>query len=71
MRATVRKANTYLSVQYAAMLEYRMEIFLWAISTVLPLIMMGLLLANGKRTITSWLRAAGLQDEFREYYYFL
>ncbi|MDP7034806.1 MAG: ABC-2 family transporter protein [Planctomycetota bacterium] len=41
MRATLRKANTYLSVQYAAMLEYRMEIFLWAISTLLPLIMMG------------------------------
>ena len=37
----------------------------------LPLIMMGLLLANGKRTVTSWLRAAGLQDEFREYYCFL
>lgn len=37
----------------------------------LPLILMGLLLANGRRTVTAWLRAAGLSAEFREYYYFL
>ena len=41
MRKTVRKARTILAVQYAYMLEYRAELFLWAISTILPLIMMG------------------------------
>ena len=37
----------------------------------LPLIFIGVVLANGRRTVTSWLRAAGLSLEFREYYYFL
>ena len=37
----------------------------------LPLIMIGMLLANGKRTVTSWLRAAGLQKKFQNYYAFI
>ena len=37
----------------------------------LPLIMIGMLLANGKRTVTSWLRAAGLQENFQNYYVFV
>lgn len=37
-----RVASTLLSVQYAYMLEYRAEIFLWAMVGVLPLILMGL-----------------------------
>ena len=37
----MRKWWTYLSVYYAYMLEYRAELFLWMIATVLPLIMMG------------------------------
>ena len=48
MRATLRKANTLLSVQYAQMLEFRAEIFLWAISTLLPLIMMGPWMVAGR-----------------------
>ncbi len=35
-------AYTLLSTQYALMLEYRAEIFLWAISGILPLIMYGI-----------------------------
>ncbi len=37
----------------------------------LPLILVGLLLPTGRRTVTSWLRAAGLHAEFREYCYFI
>ncbi len=41
MRAWLRKMKTFIVVQYALMLEYRAEIFFWAVATILPLIMMG------------------------------
>jgi hypothetical protein len=31
----------------------------------------GILFASGRRTVTSWLRAAGISDDFQDYYYFL
>jgi len=31
----------------------------------------GVLFARGKRTVASWLRAAGLQDDYKKHYYFL
>jgi hypothetical protein len=31
----------------------------------------GVLFGRGRRTVSSWLRAAGLSDDFRAYYYFL
>ena len=37
----------------------------------LPVLLMGILFANGRRTVTSWLRAAGISDDFQDYYYFL
>jgi hypothetical protein len=37
---------------------------------LLPLLR-GLLFARGRRTVSSWLRAAGLGADFRQYYYFL
>ncbi|HKB38582.1 MAG TPA: transposase [Gemmataceae bacterium] len=37
---------------------------------LLPLLR-GLLFATGRRTVASWLRAAGLGTDFRQYYYFL
>ncbi len=37
---------------------------------LLPL-MQGMLFAQGRRTVASWLRAAGLGQDFRRYYYFL
>jgi hypothetical protein len=37
---------------------------------LLPLLT-GLLFAQGRRTVASWLRAAGLGHDFRAYYYFL
>lgn len=37
----------------------------------LPLLLMGMLFAGGRRTVTSWLRAAGISDDFQGYYYFL
>lgn len=37
---------------------------------LLPLLR-GLLFARGRRTVASWLRAAGLGTDFRQYYYFL
>jgi hypothetical protein len=33
--------------------------------------MMGMLLASGRRTVTTWLRAAGVSDDFTDYYYVL
>ena len=37
----------------------------------LPVLLVGILFANGRRTVTSWLRAAGVSDDFCDYYYFL
>ena len=37
----------------------------------LPLLMLGVLFAGGRRTVTSWLRAAGIGLGFQGYYYFL
>jgi SRSO17 transposase len=34
----------------------------------LPLLLYGILLAKGRRTVTSWFRAAGITDEFRPSY---
>ena len=41
MRHWLRVTGVLLSSQYALMLEYRAEIVLWALSGVLPLIMLG------------------------------
>ena len=37
----------------------------------LSLVVMGILFARGRRTVTTWLRAAGIHDDFAGYYYFL
>ena len=37
----MKKVRAFLSVYYAYMLEYRAELFLWALSGMLPLILMG------------------------------
>src|SRR5689334_21656008 len=37
----------------------------------LALIIMGMLFARGRRTVTTWLRAVGISDDFADYYYFL
>ena len=41
MSSVIRKARVLLLVYYAYMLEYRAELFLWALSGSLPLILMG------------------------------
>ncbi len=35
------------------------------------MLLLGILFASGRRTATSWLRAAGITDEFQDYFYFL
>lgn len=37
----------------------------------LPLLLVGMLFAQGRRTVTTWLRAAGVSSDFADYYYFL
>jgi hypothetical protein len=37
----------------------------------LSVVVLGMLFAGGRRTVTTWLRAAGVSDDFRDYYYFL
>ena len=37
----------------------------------LSLIFMGIVFAQGRRTVTTWLRAVGIHDDFADYYYFL
>ena len=34
----------------------------------LPVLMAGILFANGRRTVTTWLRAAGVSDDYQDYY---
>lgn len=37
----------------------------------LPVLLVGILFAQGRRTVTTWLRAAGVSTDYRDYYYFL
>jgi hypothetical protein len=37
----------------------------------LPVLLVGILFAQGRRTVTTWLRAAGVSTDFADYYYFL
>jgi len=37
----------------------------------LPVLLVGILLATGRRTVTTWLRAADVSDDFQDYYYFI
>jgi hypothetical protein len=37
----------------------------------LPVIMFGMLFADGRRTVTTWIRAAGVASDFQSFYYFL
>jgi hypothetical protein len=37
----------------------------------LPVLLLGMLFAKGRRTAASWLRAAGIGSDFRDYYYFI
>lgn len=37
----------------------------------LPILLAGILFAQGRRTVTTWLRPAGITDDFADYYYFL
>jgi hypothetical protein len=37
----------------------------------LPVLLVGILFAHGRRTVTTWLRAAGVSDDYQDYYYFL
>lgn len=36
-----------------------------------PVVLLGMLFASGRRTVTTWLRAAGVSDDYQDYYYFL
>lgn len=37
----------------------------------LPVLLVGILFASGRRTVTTWLRAAGVSADYQDYYYFL
>jgi hypothetical protein len=37
----------------------------------LPFLLVGILFAHGRRTVTTWLRAAGVSPDFQDYFYFL
>ena len=37
----------------------------------LPIVLLGLLFGQGRRTVTAWLRAQGIGADYEEYYYFL
>lgn len=37
----------------------------------LPVLLVGILFAHGRRTVTTWLRAAGVSLDYQDYYYFL
>ena len=58
-----RVARALLGSQYALMLEYRAEIALWALSGVLPLIMLGVWSGSGAAA------AAGLSAQQLSHYF--
>jgi hypothetical protein len=38
---------------------------------MMPILLTGMLFGRGRRTVTSWLRAAGVVNDYEDYYYFL
>ena len=36
-----------------------------------PILLAGILFADGRRTVTTWLRAVGVSDDYQDFYYFL
>ncbi|MDJ1175202.1 ABC transporter permease [Roseofilum capinflatum] len=64
MKFILKKTQTFLDTYYAHMVEYRAELFLWAISNSLPFILMGV-----------WIEAANNADfglsslEFGRYFF--
>jgi ABC-2 type transport system permease protein len=63
VRRALRIARVLLATQYAYMLEYRAEIALWALSGVLPLIMLGMWQGSGGAV------AAGLSPQQLSHYF--
>lgn len=61
--------------------EFPCELLCWISSLAGPLhgrlswrlapLLMGVLFAQGRRTVAAWLRAGGLGDDYKAYYYFL
>ena len=47
------------------------RLFLRIYLGVLAAAILGMLLASGRRTVSSWLRAAGVVEDWQDYYYFL
>jgi hypothetical protein len=37
----------------------------------LPILMIGILFAGGRRVVASWIRTAGVSDDYQDYYFFL
>jgi hypothetical protein len=37
----------------------------------LPFLLSAILFASGRRTVSSWLRAGGVSDDYQDYYYFM
>ncbi len=56
MKLTFKKAQAFLSTYYAHMVEYRAELFLWALANSLPFILMGVWIKaaeNGQFSLSS------------------
>ena len=54
--------------------EWAKELAIWLHGRCrwrLPVLLTGLLFAQGRRTVASWLRAAGVSDGWKAYYYFI
>ena len=63
LKQKTRMARVLLSTHYATMLEYRAEIALWALSGVLPLIMLGVWQGSGAAA------AAGISASSLNHYF--
>lgn len=37
----------------------------------LPVLLLGALFAGGRRVVASWIRSAGVSDDYQDYYFFL
>ena len=64
-------ATLCLTTDTAAWIKRLASLLDARVSWRLAPLMAGLLFATGRRTVSSWLRAGGLSDDYQDYYYFL
>ena len=64
-------ATPFLTAELTSWIDRLASLLDGRLSWRLVPLLTGLLFASGRRTVSSWLRAGGLSDDYQDYYYFV